>query len=117
MSYIDGYLLSVPKNKLKAYRKMASVAGRVWMKHGALAYVETASDHLDTACGRSFVKAAAAKPGELVIFSYIVFKSRAHRDKVNAQVMKDPKLNTFTGPMPFDMKRMHYAGFKPIVEL
>jgi uncharacterized protein YbaA (DUF1428 family) len=117
MSYIDGYLIPMPKSKVGVYRKIASAAGKIWMKHGALAYVEAVGDQLDIPGVASFKKTARAKPGETVVFSYIVYKSRAHRDRVNAAVMKDPKLMPPNTPMPFDLKRMNFGGFKPLVDL
>ncbi len=118
--YVDGFVLTVPKKNLSAYRKMAQVAGKVWRKHGALDYKECIGDDLrPNGVTFTFPKMAKAKPGELVVFSYIVFKSRAHRDQVNAKVMKglfmnDPKNKNM--PMPFDMKRMAYGGFTVLVD-
>ncbi len=120
MPYIDGFVLTVPKKKLAAYRKMAAAAGKVWRKYGALDYKECVGDDLSPkGVVATFPKAVKLKPGEVVIFSYIVFKSRAHRDRVNAKVMKDELMNdpTYMGKeMPFDMKRMVYGGFKVIVD-
>jgi len=117
--YVDGYLLAVPKKNLQAYRKIAQMAGKVWKKHGALQYFECAGDDLNPKWATiKFPKTVKAKPGETVIFSFIVFKSRTHRDAVNAKVMKDPLMNNQQWkdkPMPFDMKRMAYGGFKTIV--
>ena len=118
MKYVDGFVLCVPKKNLKAYTKMAQMAGKVWKEHGALEYLECIGEDLKTPMGVPFPKLAKAKAGEIVVFSYIVYKSRAHRDKVNAKVMKDPRLNEMCGKdmtMPFDMKRMAYGGFKVIV--
>jgi uncharacterized protein YbaA (DUF1428 family) len=117
MSYVDGFVLVVPKNKLAIYKKMASRAATVWREHGALGYRECVGDDLKVKMGLPFPKLARTKHGETVVFSYIVYKSRAHRDKVNAKVMKDKRL--FEGmpkEMPFDMKRMAYGGFKTLVE-
>lgn len=123
MRYVDGFLLVVPKNKLKEYKKIATKAGKVWKKHGALEYVESAGEDMQTAEQWGvipFPKAASAKSGEVVIFSFIVFKSRKHRDAVNAKVMKDPYMNPDNQKnkeMPFDMKRMSYGGFDILVDL
>jgi uncharacterized protein YbaA (DUF1428 family) len=118
MAYIDGFLLAIPKGKLQAYRAIARRAGRVWKEHGALEYRECAGDDLATRMGAPFPRVAKAKPGETVVFSWIVYKSRAHRDRVNANVMKDPRtVRWMNTPMPFDMKRMSYGGFKVIVDL
>jgi uncharacterized protein YbaA (DUF1428 family) len=120
MNYVDGFVLAVPKKNLETYRKMASKAGKVWRDHGALEYYESVGDDLETKMGVSFLKAAKAKPDETVVFAWIVFKSRAHRDQVNKKVMKDPRLadmmSTKPKDMPFDVKRMVYGGFKVIVE-
>lgn len=117
MSYIDGFVLVVPKKKIAAYKKMAARAATVWKDHGALDYRECVGDDLKVKMGLPFPKLAKTKAGETVVFSYIVYRSRAHRDKVNAKVMKDKRL--FEGmpkEMPFDMKRMAYGGFKTLVE-
>ncbi len=120
MQYVDGFVLVVPKKNLAAYRRMAEQAGKVWMKCGALDYKECVGDDLKPKGILSpFPKIIDAKPNELVIFSYIVFSSRAHRDKVNAKVMKDPMMDDpkyRDMPMPFDMKRMAYGGFKVLVD-
>jgi len=117
--YVDGYVLAVPKKNLPAYRRMAQRAAKVWRKHGALDYKECVGDDLKTKWGVAFSRVVRLKPGETVVFSYIVFKSRAHRDRVNAKVMKDPLLfdpSFKDKPMPFDMKRMVYGGFKVLVD-
>ena len=118
MSYVDGYVLPVPKKKMQAYRRMAQKAGKIWRKHGALDYKECAGDDLNVKMGVPFPKMLKPRPGETVVFSYIVFKSRAHRDSVNAKVMKDPRIANMCDPksMPFDCKRMVYGGFKAIVD-
>jgi uncharacterized protein YbaA (DUF1428 family) len=118
MSYVDGFVVPVPKNKLQDYRRMSQKAGKVWREHGALQYVEAAGDDLEVKFGTSFKKMMKSKAGETVVFSWIVYKSRAHRDKVNAKVMKDPRLATMMNDknMPFDVKRMVYGGFKFIVD-
>jgi uncharacterized protein YbaA (DUF1428 family) len=115
MQYVDGYLLAVPRKKLKAYLKMARLGERVWRKHGALDYKECVGDDLNTKWGTTFPKVMKLRPGETVVFSYIVFKSRAHRDRVNAKVMKDMTSMGVPMDMPFDMKRMSYGGFKASV--
>ena len=119
--YVDGFVLPVPKKSLRTYRRMAQAAGKMWRKHGALEYFECVGDDLNPNMGgmkaATFPKLAKARPGETVVFAFIVFKSRAHRDRVNAKVMKDPKMKEYENtPMPFDIKRMAYGGFKTIVE-
>jgi uncharacterized protein YbaA (DUF1428 family) len=118
MPYVDGYVLPVPKKSLPAYRGLAQKAGKIWRKCGALDYKECVGDDLRTPCGTPFPKMLKLKPGETVVFAYIVFKSRAHRDQVNAKVMKDPMMTAGMKdtPMPFDMKRMIYGGFKVLVD-
>lgn len=115
MAYVDGFVLVVPKRKLPAYRRLASKAGKVWMELGALEYRECVGDDLDIKGTLPFPRMAKAKAGETVIFSWILYRSRAHRDRVNAKVMKDPRIARMSGPMPFDMKRMAYGGFKTLV--
>lgn len=119
MKYVDGFVLAVPKKNLKAYEKMAQAAGKIWKEHGALEYFECIGEDLKPPMGVPFPKLAKTKAGETVVFSFIVYKSRAHRDKVNAKVMKDPRLAEMCGkdkPMPFDVKRMAYGGFEVLVE-
>ena len=118
MAYVDGYLLPVPRKNLAAYRKMAAKAGKIWREHGALDYKECAGDDLDTKFGIPFGKQMKLKRGETVVFAWIVFKSKADRNRVNAKVMKDPRLKAMmdASSMPFDCKRMLYGGFKTIVE-
>ena len=117
MTYVDGYVLPVPKKNMKAYRKMAQMAGRIWRKHGALDYKECVGDDLNNKWGTAFPKIIKLKSGETVVFSYIVFKSKKHRNMVNAKVMKDPSMNEWKDkPMPFDMKKMVYGGFKVLVD-
>lgn len=116
MTYVDGFLLPLPKKNLTAYRAISRKVGRVWREHGALEYRECAGDDLDIPGMLSFKPAAGARRGETVLFSWIVFRSRAHRDRVNAKAMKDPRLLAMCGKqMPFDCKRMAYGGFKMIV--
>jgi uncharacterized protein YbaA (DUF1428 family) len=115
MSYVDGFVLVVPKKHLAAYQRMAKKAGKIWREHGALEYKECVGDDLKVKMGLPFPKLVKTKPNETVVFSYIVYKSRAHRDKVNAKVMADLRLQEPPKEMPFDMKRMAYGGFKTIV--
>jgi uncharacterized protein YbaA (DUF1428 family) len=119
MRYVDGFVLSVPKKNLGSYRRMAQKAGKMWRKYGALDYKECVGDDLKPKWGVPFPRMVKLKPGETVVFSYIVFKSRAHRDRVNAKVMKDPVMTAGMQdmPMPFDMKRMVYGGFKVLVDI
>ena len=120
MKYVDGYVLPVSKKNLQAYRRIAQKAGKIWREHGALDYKECVGDDLEPkGMAPLFPKIARVKPGETVVFSWILFKSRAHRDRVNAKVMKDPRLKDMMDPksMPFDIKRMAYAGFKVLVDV
>ncbi|HEX6959203.1 MAG TPA: DUF1428 domain-containing protein [Ferrovibrio sp.] len=118
MSYVDGFLLAVPRRKLAAYRKMAALAGKVWREHGALDFRECVGEDLSPGMGLPFPKLMKLKRGEVPVFSFIVFKSRAHRDRVNKKVLGDPRLKDACDPndMPFDPKRMCYGGFQTIVE-
>jgi uncharacterized protein YbaA (DUF1428 family) len=115
--YVDGYVLPVPKKHLKAYFAMARKADKIWREHGALDYKECAGDDLKVKWGLTFPKGIRIKKGETVIFSYIQFKSRAHRDRVNARVMKDPRLAAMMDEtdVPFNPKRMLYGGFTVMV--
>jgi uncharacterized protein YbaA (DUF1428 family) len=117
MSYVDGFVVPVPRKNLAAYRRMARKAGKVWKEYGALEYKEWISDDVKVGKLTSFPRSVKLKPGETVVFSYIVYKSRAHRDQVNAKVMKDPRLADMMDPksMPFDGKRLIYGGFKKLV--
>lgn len=117
MSYVDGFVLPVPRKNLLAYRRMAQKAGRVWREHGAVEYREWVGDDLKVKMGLPFPRSVRLKPGETVVFSWIVYKSRAHRDRVNAKVMKDPRTAAMMDgkAMPFDVKRMMYGGFKLLV--
>lgn len=121
MSYVDGFVLTIPKNKLKAYEKMAKDAGKVWKKFGALAYKECMADDMKPQnVTFTFPKMAKAKKNEVVFFSFIVYKSRKHRDSVNKKVMAyfDEKYKDKKDlDMPFDMKRMAYGGFETVVDL
>ncbi len=117
MAYVDGFVIPMPRKNLAAYRRMASSAGKIWMDHGALEYVECVGEDLDVKMGKPFPKQLGVKRGETVVFSWIVYRSRAHRDQVNARVMKDPRMTGSPQAMPFELKRMCYGGFTPIVEL
>jgi uncharacterized protein YbaA (DUF1428 family) len=114
--YVDGFVLPVPKKNLNTYRRMAEEAGKIWRDHGALEFRECVGDDLNIKMGMPFPRGIKIKPGETVVFSWIVYKSRAHRDRVNAKVMKDPRIAKMPKKMPFDVKRMLYGGFKTIVE-
>jgi uncharacterized protein YbaA (DUF1428 family) len=116
--YVDGFVLPIPKKNGAAYRRMAQKAGKIWREHGALAYVECIADDVKPGKHTSFPQSVKLKPGEVVWFSYIVFRSRKHRDRVNAKVMKDPRIAAM-GPaaMPFDARRMIYGGFQTRVDL
>jgi len=116
--YADGFVIVMPKKNLKAYEALSKKAGKVWKEYGALEYCECVGDDLNQKFGTPFTKLAKPKKNEVVVFSWIVYKSRAHRDKVNAKVMKDPRVQPdTTGPMPFDMKKMSYGGFTLLVDL
>ncbi len=116
--YVDGFVLPVPKKNVKSYRRIAEKAGEVWRDHGALEYLECVGDDVKRGKLTSFPQSVKLKRDETVVFSWIVFKSRAHRDRVNAKVMKDPRLAALMDPkaMPFDGRRMVYGGFKVLVE-
>ena len=118
MSYVDGFVVPVPKENLAAYRKLARKAGKIWREYGALEYVECVADDVQPGKRTSFPQSVKLKPDETVVFSYIVYKSRAHRDRVNKAVMADPRIKDM-GPegCPFDGKRMFWGGFKQIVAL
>ncbi len=117
MKYVDGFVLPVPNGNLDAYRRMARKAGKIWKEHGALEYRECVGDDLNVKMGLPFPRQLKLKPSETVVFSWIVYKSRAHRDRVNAEVIKDPRIASMcdSDNMPFDCKRMCYGGFKTIV--
>jgi uncharacterized protein YbaA (DUF1428 family) len=119
MAYVDGFVLPVPRKNLAAYRRMAQIGGKVWREHGAIEYVECVADDVKPGKFTSFPQSVKLKKGEVVIFSYAVYKSRKDRDRVIAKVMKDKRLAEFMDPkkMPFDGKRMFWGGFKPIVSL
>ena len=118
MRYIDGYVLPVPKKHVQAYRRMAQKAGKVWREYGALEFRECIGDDLHVKWGLPFPRLMKLKPSETVFFSWIVFKSRVDRDRINAKVMKDPRLASMDPKsMPFDVKRMVCGGFKILVDL
>jgi uncharacterized protein YbaA (DUF1428 family) len=119
MSYVDGFVVPVPESNLKQYRAIAQKAGKIWKEHGALHYVEAVGDDLEPQFALSFKKAFKPKPGETILFSFIVYKSRAERDRVNGKVMSDPRMKKMmeSGEMPFDVKRMCYGGFKSIIDM
>ncbi len=114
--YVDGFVIPVPKKNLNAYRRMARKAGKIWRDHGALEFRECVGDDLNVKLGMPFPRGIKTKPAETVVFSWIVYKSRADRGRVNAKVMKDPRFAKMPKEMPFDVKRMLYGGFKTIVE-
>ncbi|MFC5743017.1 DUF1428 domain-containing protein [Dyella tabacisoli] len=119
MNYVDGFVVPVPKKNLAAYRRIARIAGKVWREHGALEFYECVGDDVKIGIHTSFPQAVKLKKGETVVFSWIVYKSRAARDRINAKVMSDPRLagmiNSKT--LPFDGKRLIFGGFKIMVEL
>ncbi len=120
MSYVDGYVLPLPTANLDAYRSMAEQAGKIWMEHGALAYKECLAEDMDVEWAKgSFPRSAGAGKDETVIFAFIIFKSREHRDEVNAKVHADHRLSGCSDMqnMPFDLKRMIYGGFTTLVDL
>lgn len=112
MSYVDGFVLTVPKKKLGAYKKIAATACKIWLEHGALDYQECVGDDLNVKWGVPFTKLAKPKAGEAVIFSWITYKNKAARNRINRLVMKDKRLSCDPKDMPFDCKRMTYGGFK-----
>ncbi len=117
--YVDGFIVPVPKKKLAAYRSMARLSGKVWREHGAVDYRECIADDVKAGKHTSFPQSVKLKPTETVVFSWIVYKSRSHRDRVVAKVMKDPRLAKIMNPkaMPFDGKRLIYGGFETLVHL
>ncbi|MEQ8328484.1 DUF1428 domain-containing protein [Parvibaculum sp.] len=117
MTYVDGFVVPVPKKNIDAYRRMSRKAGKIWIEHGALDYKECVGDDLDIEGVLSFMKGTKVKPGETVVFAFITYKSRAHRDRVNRKVMADPRMDSPPEDMPFDPRRMMYGGFKAIVDL
>jgi uncharacterized protein YbaA (DUF1428 family) len=119
MAYVDGFVVPVPKKNLDAYRQMATKSGKVWREHGALDYKECVGDDVKPGKRTSFPQAVKLKPGEVVFFSWIVYRNRKHRDSVNKKVMKDPRITGMMDPkkFPFDGKRMFWGGFKVMVDL
>ena len=119
MRYTDGFVIPVPKKNLKAYMALAKICSKIWREHGALQFCECAGDDLLVKCGLPFPKGIKIKAGETVVFSWIVYKSRSQRDRINKKVMADPRLASMMDPkkIPFDGKRMIFGGFKGIVEL
>ena len=119
MSYVDGFLVPVPTENLATYRRLSRKAGKIWREHGALAYQECVGDDVKPGKVTSFPQSVKLKPGETVVFAWIVYKSRADRDRINAKVMKDPRLADMMDfkALPFDAKRMIFGGFKTFVEV
>ena len=116
--YVDGYVVPVKKARLDEYRRLARKAGKIWIEHGALEYVECVADDVNKGKVTSFPQAVGLKRGEVVVFSWIVYRSRAQRDRVNNKVMEDPRLKDMnTDDMPFDGMRMFWGGFAPMVWL
>ena len=116
MRYVDGFVIPLPKKNVQGYRRIALKAGKIWREYGALEFRECVGDDLAVQGMVPFSRRMKLKPGETVVFSWIVFKSRAHRDRVNAKVMKDSRLDMDPKSMPFDVKRMLYGGFKVLVD-
>jgi len=119
MRYVDGYVLPVPKKNVAAYRRMAQKAGKVWRDHGALEYIECIADDVKPGKHTSFPQSVKLKPDEIVVMSYIVYASKADRDRINEKVMKDPRVKDAMDPktMPFDGKRMFYGGFEEFLKI
>ena len=119
MNYVDGFVLPVQKKKVADYRSMAKLSSKVWLDHGALAFYESVADDVPYGKRTSFPRSVKLKRGETVLFSWIVYKSRAQRDAVNAKVMADPRLKSMMDPkaMPFDAKRMFFGGFRTLIKL
>ena len=119
MRYVDGFVVAVPEQNLKLYKSIAQKAGKIWKEHGALEYVEAVGDHMDVQFGLPFPKLAKLKEGENVLFSFIVYSSKKDRNRINKLVMADPRMAKMMeqGPMPFDVKRMAYGGFKALVDM
>ena len=119
MTYVDGFVVPVPVKNLPAYRRASRKMGKIWREHGALAFVECAADDVKVGKLTSFPQSVKLKPGEIVVFSWIVYQSRAQRDRINAKAMKDPRMAGMMDPkrMPFDGTRMFYGGFKTMVDL
>jgi uncharacterized protein YbaA (DUF1428 family) len=117
MSYVDGFVLAVPKAKIEAYKKIAQLAGKVWMEYGALSYVECLADDVPYGEMTSFPRAVQATDDEIVVFSWITYKDKASRDEIMAKVMADERLKADMANMPFDTKRMIFGGFEAFMEL
>jgi uncharacterized protein YbaA (DUF1428 family) len=119
MSYVDGFVLPVPVANLDAYKKMARRAGKIWMEHGALQYIESVADDVQPGKVTSFPQAVQLKKDEVVVFSWVVYRNRRERDRINKKVMSDPRLADMMDPksLPFDGMRMFWGGFKPIVQI
>jgi uncharacterized protein YbaA (DUF1428 family) len=119
MAYVDGFVVPVPKKKIEAYRKLSQKAGKVWKEYGALDYWECVADDVKPGKVTSFPQSVKLKPGETVVFAWILYKSRAQRDRINKKVMADPRLAAMgdASTMPFDAQRMFFGGFKPIVHI
>lgn len=117
MPYVDGFVLAVPKKNLDAYKEMAQLAGKVWMEHGALSYVECVGDDVPYGELTSFPRAVQAKEDEVVVFSWVTYESRQRRDEIVAKVMADPRLKYDSDSSPFDGKRMIYGGFETFLQL
>ena len=117
MSYVDGFIVAVPEAKIPDYKKLSRKMGKIWREYGALAYVECEGDDVPVGKVTSFTRAVKLKPGEVVVFSWIVYNSRAHRDAVNKKVMADARLKMDMKTMPFDTKRMIWGGFKTMIEM
>ena len=115
--YVDGFVLPMPKKNLAAYRRLARKAGKIWMEHGALQYCECAGEDMKVKMGVPFTRLAKTKRGETVVFAWIVYKSRKHRNEVNKKVMKDKRLTGSPADMPFDFRRMTFGGFEIMVDL
>jgi uncharacterized protein YbaA (DUF1428 family) len=115
MSYVDGFVVPVPKKNLAKYKKMATLAAKVWKEHGALEYVECVEDDVKPGKVTSFPQSVKAKKGEIVVFAYVIYKSRKHRDAVNKKVMADKRMQMDPKKFPFDGARMFWGGFKPLV--
>lgn len=118
MSYVDGFVIPLPKKNVAAYRRLSRRAGRIWMEHGALDYKECVGDELGKKRNLGFLGAMKAKPSETVVFAWIAYRSKRHRDRVNAKIMADPRILRMNKPgaMPFDVSRMLYGGFAGLVE-
>lgn len=118
MAYVDGFVLPVPRGNLAAYRRMARKARKVWIEHGALQYVECVADDVQSGALTSFPQGVQLRPDEVVVLAWIVYRSRAQRDRINARVMEDPRIAGMDpASMPFDARRMFWGGFKPLVQL